>query len=338
MPLTSQITKPCYFAEKELIQHNISLRDKNWFRTGGPARFFAEPTSHEEFQTTLAWARAEKLPVFVLGCGANILISDSGFSGLVIRPQLNTIECLQHQSCSSDTENTTQHALLKAGAGVTIAQLISYSLEHNLLGLEEFSGIPATVGGAVFINLHYYEFVLSNFIVSAEIIEKETGAIKTVDADWLQLGYDQSKLFDGTHYIVSATFKLRRCTDLEAACAQGRRTEIIRHRVKRYPSTNTCGSFFRNFHDHEVTMMSNGKKMIHTAYYLDKLGIKGTLQVGDAMVSWQHANMLVNKGNATSADIINLARIMQQLVFNSFGIMPQSECQLIGFNEYPLLR
>ncbi|MDZ4149981.1 hypothetical protein, partial [Methylicorpusculum sp.] len=82
----------------------------------------------------------------------------------------------------------------------------------------------------------------------------------------------------------------------------------------------------------------NGKKMIHTAYYLDKLGIKGTLQVGDAIVSWQHANMLVNKGNATSADIINLARIMQQLVFNSFGIMPHSECQLIGFNEYPLLR
>ncbi|MDZ4150304.1 FAD-binding protein, partial [Methylicorpusculum sp.] len=207
---------------------------KNWFRTGGPARFFAEPTAHEEFQATLAWARTEKVPVFVLGCGANILISDTGFNGLVIRPQLNTIEYLQHPR-NIDNE----HVLLKAGAGVTIAQLISYSLEQNLLGLEEFSGIPATVGGAVFINLHYYEFALSHFIASAEIIEKETGAIKTVDADWLQLGYDQSKLFDGQHYILSATFKLRRCTDLEAACAQGRRAEIIRHRVKRYPSTNT---------------------------------------------------------------------------------------------------
>ncbi len=316
---------------KELIQHNVSLRDKNWFKTGGPARFFAEPATAQEFKAALLWAHTENLPVFVLGCGANILISDSGFDGLVIRPQLTDILVDQ-------TSVTETHALLKASAGVTIAQLINYSLEHNLLGLEEFSGIPATVGGAVFINLHYYEFTLSDFIVSAEIIEKETGLVKTVSADWLKLGYDQSQLFDGQHYVVSATFKLRHCTDLEAACAKGRRTEIVRHRVKRYPATNTCGSFFRNFHDHEVTMMSNGKKMIHTAYYLDKLGIKGTLQVGDAIVSWQHANMLVNKGNATSADIINLARIIQQLVYNSFGIMPQSECQLIGFSEYPLLK
>ena len=78
--------------------------------------------------------------------------------------------------------------------------------------------------------------------------------------------------------------------------------------------------------------------MIYIAYYLDILGIKGELSVGDALISHQHANMLINKGAATSHDIITLARRMQELVYGKFGIIPQPECQLIGFKEYPLLR
>lgn len=95
-------------------------------------------------------------------------------------------------------------------------------------------------------------------------------------------------------------------------------------------------AFFRNFHDHEVTLVSNGKKMIYVAYYLDKIGVKGQLTAGDAIVSYQHANMLVNKGNATSTDLINLARTMQELVNAQFGVLPQPECRLVGFSEYPL--
>ena len=139
------------------------------------------------------------------------------------------------------------------------------------------------------------------------------------------------------YYLVSATFNLKKLTDLQTAFARGRRQEIIRHRVKRYPATHTCGSFFRNFHDDEVTLTSNGKKMIYVAYYLDNIGVKGNLRVGDAIVSYQHANMLVNCGKATSTDIITLARLMQEKVRDAFGIIPQPECQLIGFNEYPLL-
>ena len=129
------------------------------------------------------------------------------------------------------------------------------------------------------------------------------------------------------HYLLDATFKLKRATDIETSFAQGRRIEIIRHRESRYPRKNTCGSFFRNFLDHEVTLMSNGKKMIYVAYYLDKIGVKGQLLVGDAIVSYQHANMLVNQGSATSTDIINLARTMQEMVKKEFGITPQPECQ-----------
>ena len=140
------------------------------------------------------------------------------------------------------------------------------------------------------------------------------------------------------YFLVYATFKLKKVTELQAAYAKGKSDEMIRHRAKRYPTKGTCGSFFRNFYENEVTLMSAGKKLIYVAYYLDKIGVKGQLSVGDAVVSYQHANMIVNTKNATSADIIKLVRIMQQLVKDAYNIIPQPECLLIGFNQqYPLL-
>ena len=123
----------------------------------------------------------------------------------------------------------------------------------------------------------------------------------------LTFGYDHSELHTQDYYLVSATFKLTRCTQRKRHMRKGVAQKLFVTVSKRYPSTNTCGSFFRNFHDHEVTLISNGKKMIYVAYYLDKIGIKGELTIGDATVSYQHANMLVNRGNATSGDIINLS-------------------------------
>jgi len=310
------------------IQTNASLKDKNWFQTGGEAQFYTEPNNAEQFAQALNFARTNHLEIFVLGKGANILISDEGFKGLVIRPVIKNL-CIQ-----SLDEN---FSLVTAGSGTNFADLINFCLENNLIGLEEFSGIPGTVGGSVYINIHYFEFLLSQFLVKATVIEKETGKIIEVDNDWFNFGYDSSKLFEQKHFLIDATFKLENTTELEAAFAKGRSIEIIRHRVRRYPNKGTCGSFFRNFHDNEVSIESNGKKMIYVAYYLDKVGVKGNLQVGDAIVSYQHANMLVNKGNATSSDIINLVKTMQEMVEKEFNIIPQPECQLIGFSKYPLL-
>lgn len=307
------------------IEQNVSLADKNWFKTGGAARFYCAPTNELEFAQAIHFAQEEKIEVFMLGQGANILISDDGFDGLVIHPHLKDITTERH-------DETTAH--VTAGAGVTFHDLIIYCLDHNMTNLEEFSGIPGSVGGSVYINLHYYEFLLEHFLVHAKIIHHATGEIITVDTNWFKFGYDQSKLQDKTYYLVSATFKLKYANDLQIARAQGRREEIIRHRERRYPTKGTCGSFFRNFHPHEVA--NTEKKLIYVAYYLDKTGIKGELSVGDAIVSHQHANMIVNRGNATSTDIINLVLQMQQKVYDGFGIKPQPECQLVGFKTNPL--
>lgn len=309
-----------------LIKHNVSLHDKNWFQTGGSAQFFAEPRNAQEFAQAIHVMHEHNLPVFILGQGANILVNDKGFNGIVIKPALTDI------SFSVEGEQV----LVTAGAGVPMPTLINFCLDHGIIGLEEFSGIPGTVGGSVYINLHYYEFLLAQFLVHATVIEHDTGAIKTVDNGWFNFGYNSSTLQQRKHYLVDATFALKKATDLETAFARGRQTEIIRHRAKRYPVTHTCGSFFRNFYDHEVTLTSGDKKMIYVAYYLDKIGVKGQLKRGDALVSHQHANMIVNLGSATSQDIIDLARTMQQLVYKQFGIIPQPECQLLGFEQYPL--
>ncbi len=170
------------------------------------------------------------------------------------------------------------------------------------------------------------------------MINKKTGELQTVDAQWFNFGYNDSQLHKKDYFLVNATFKLKQATAEQAAFAQGRKTEIIRHRAHRYPQVRTCGSFFRNFFPEEVTLEIDSKKIIFVAYYLDKIGIKGTLRCGDAIVSPQHANMIVNLQNATSTDIITLAQQMQELVLDQFSILPQPECQLIGFKKYPLLQ
>lgn len=311
------------------IQTNIPLADKNWFGTGGFAKFYCEPTTSQQFQEAIIYATTHNLDIFILGQGANILISDEGFDGLVIRPSLTNIDIISLNNTS---------ALVKAGAGITMPNLIDFCLNNNLIGLEEFSGIPGTVGGSVYINLHYFEFLLAHFLVSAEIIHKKNGSLETVDAQWFNFGYNDSQLHKKDYFLASATFTLKTATNKETAFAQGRKTEIIRHRAHRYPQLRTCGSFFRNFFNHEVTLEIENKKIIFVAYYLDKIGVKGSLRSGGAIVSRQHANMIVNIDNATSADIITLALEMQKLVVNQFNILPQPECQLIGFKNYPLLQ
>lgn len=307
----------------QFIRENVPLADKNWFKTGGAARYYAEPKTAQEFAHAVQFAAQKNLQICMLGDGANALISDDGFDGLVIKPLLT------HCTIVNDT--------ITAGAGVLLPELIAYCLNNHLGGLEEFSGIPGSVGGSVFINVHYFEFLLSQFLINATVIHAQTGEVITVDNTWFNFGYNYSTLHENQYYLVDATFKLKKLTDLETAYAKGRSIEIIRHRTARYPKERTCGSFFRNFHPEEVTLESAGKKMIYVAYYLDRIGVKGALSCGNAIVSYQHANMIVAQPGATTTDIVNLVKLMQEKVRLSFGVVPKPECRLIGFKKYPLL-
>lgn len=306
-----------------IIREYVPLAEKTWFKIGGPARYFCEPTNQQQFQDALTFARTHALEVFVLGQGANILVSDDGFDGLVIHPKATT--------------PTLDGTLVTASAGITMNDLIEFALDHHLTGLEVFSNIPGSIGGSVYINLHYFEYFLSDFVICATVIDKLTGKSMTVDKTWFNFGYDTSTLVDGNYYLLDATFSLQQATPEEVAYARGRRFEITRHRMSRYPKGFTCGSFFRNFHPEEVTIERDGRKMIYVAFYLDQIGVKGTEHVNNAWVSGMHANMLVNMGGATAQDIVTLARTLQEKVKERFGIIPHPECIFVGFKQYPLL-
>lgn len=308
---------------------NVPLAPMTWFRTGGPARFFAEPRDAAAFCHAVNAAQGKGAPLFVLGEGANVLISDDGFDGIVVRPRNAAIQLRPGDD--------TQHTCVTAGAGTHLQDLIDYCLANNLCGLEDFSGIPGTVGGSVYINVHYFEALLSQFLVSARVVAAGTGSIETVDNEWFRFGYDTSRLHERKNYLLDATFRLRTETQADTAYARGRRDEIIRHRMRRYPTERTCGSFFRNFLPDEVPFETNGKKITAVAYYLDRVGVKGELRVGNAAVSHKHANMIVTSEGAASADVAALARRMQELVRDAFGLVPQPECQLVGFERSPLL-
>ena len=312
-------------SEQGLIQENVCLKNKNWFQTGGFARFFAASSTTVDFQQAILFGLKHKLPIYLLGKGANILIADQGVDGLVIQPQLNSIVQLG--------ENSDGTILVRAGAGVSMSDLISWCLERNVVGLEEFSGIPSSVGGAVYINLHYFEYLLEQFLFSAELIDARTGICEQVPVDWFSFGYDYSRLQEKTHYVASATFALKKVDDCQTWYAKGRSVEIIRHRASRYPQTHTCGCFFRNLYEHEVDFEINGKKILSAGYYLDSLGIKGNLSVGGASISSQHANMIINNENATSQNIIDLALKMQWLVKEKYGILLKPECQFLGIDK-----
>ena len=307
------------------IEKNTPLANKNWFKTGGPAKFFCEPQTNEECFQAAEFAKKIGAKTFVLGHGANILISDEGFDGLIIKPHLNNL--------NFDLESQR----VTAGAGISINDLIEKTLKNGLAGLEVFSGIPGTVGGATAMNIHYFESELSDFVVEAEIVELSTGKIFKVDKKWFDFGYGKSALLSGLYMLLQTTFQLKKVSENESAFARGRAHEIIRHRSRRYPPANTCGSFFKNFDtEREVQFIKSNTKVPYVAYYLDQLGIKGALSVGGAAVWHSHANMIVSSQGAKSSDIISLACKMQKLVEKNFGIIPKPECQLIGFKTNPL--
>lgn len=305
----------------------MPLAEKTWFKTGGLARFFCAPTTIDQCRNAIAFAQTNNLPITILGGGANVLIADTGIDGLVLYPK----NCRLFIK-----EDGNDHIALIVGAGVNMDALISFCLHHNIIGLEEFSGIPSSIGGAVYINLHYYQFLLEQFLVSATVMNLTTGAIATVDNSWFNFAYDDSRLHKKEAFLIDATFKLQRATNTQTAFAHGRRLEIMRHRAKRYPTMRTCGSFFRNLHSHETTHEASGKKIIHSAYYLDAVGVRrDQLTIGGAQVSSRHANMIVTCEGARSDDIIKLAQLMQQRVYEQFGVTLQPECQLLGFSQNP---
>ena len=264
------------------------------YQIGGAADYFLEAANPQDLVAALEWANSNKLPFFVFGGGSNLLFDDAGFRGLVIRVAMSDL--------SLDGEK------IRAGAGCKIANLVNAAKEAGLSGLEAWNGLPGTVGGAVFGNAGCFGVETRDMLESAEIFD---GEVRTVGVDFFEYEYRNSKLKrDGGCAVLSAVFKLQKG---DRAVIDAKMKEVAVSRVKKQPAGSSTGSFFKN---------PSAEKP--AGLLIEQCGLKGKM-VGRAQVSEVHANFILNRGGATSADVLGLAAMVAKEVKKKFGVELERE-------------
>lgn len=287
-----------------LIEKDIALRNKNTYHIGGNAAFYSEPRSEDEIIKVLLWASDKSLPIFILGKGSNILISDKGWPGIVI----NVSEFFKEIVWDKD------RAIAQSGA--MLNTLVNQSIEHSLSGMEELIGIPGTVGGAVIMNAGAFSMCIENAIELVKYYDIHEKRIITCKKSEMKFGYRTSILKDKAIVILSATFVFNNDKTFEELVSI--RNSIQSKRKEKQPlEFPNCGSVFKR-------PVNN-----FAGTLIEKCGLKG-LRIGGAEVSLKHANFIVNRGNATAEDVRKLISQIQQNVFEKEGILLEPEVISIG--------
>lgn len=278
------------------------------FGTGGPARLFLEAKSTGQMTKAVAAANRLNLNYLVIGGGSNLLVSDSGYDGLVIKAGIGGLKL------KGDTE-------IACGAGEDLMALVEFAVDNSLSGLEFAAGIWGSVGGAVFGNAGAYGGDISQVLSEATLVDSE-GRVKRVDSEYLRFGYRDSYLKTSGEIVVEACFRLHK---KESSQIRNKVDAILLEREAKFPSDDKCaGCIFKNIPDADA---EHGK--IAAGKLLDAVGAK-SMSVGGARVSERHANIIVNGGSATSKDIRRLADKLKDKVFEKYGIMLQEEVIQIG--------
>lgn len=295
------------------VRHDEVLAPYTTFKIGGPADLFYEAESADDLARALLATREQGVPCFLLGLGANILVGDRGFRGLVIRNRARRIEVLP------------ELARLRAESGAVVhPDLIDTAIAHGLSGLEHYVGIPSTVGGALWQNLHFLSpaparertMFIAEVTHEAEILTA-SGERRTVGVDYFEFGYDQSVLHHRPDVVLAATFQL---TPEEPERMRRIAAENLAWRRERHPPLDTepsAGSIFQKIQG------------IGAGRLIDECGLKGAV-VGGAMVTPRHANILINRGGATAADVRALIAHIQEVVEAKTGYRLQPEISFIG--------
>ena len=284
------------------------------FRIGWPADLYFEATTADELANAVLAARELEVPYFVLGLGANILIGDKGVRGFVIRNTARHFEFHDHGDfCTLWTES-----------GAVVKDLILESVRRGWSGLEHYVGIPSTVGGAVWQNLHFLSpaperertMFIAEVFESCEILSEENER-KTVGADYVRFGYDDSVFHHRRDIVLATTFRLTRG---DPAALHRVMQENLSWRGGKHPWLDwhpSAGSVFK-----KIEGVGAGR-------LIDQCGLKGC-RVGDAQISHIHANIMVNLGRATAHDVRELIAIAQKSVSDKFGVHLEPEIGFIG--------
>jgi UDP-N-acetylmuramate dehydrogenase len=292
------------------VKRNASLSHLTTFRVGGPADWLVETTSSQEIVAVLRVAHRASVPVTLLGGGSNVLVSDAGVRGLVIRPRHGDIQ----QVASG----------VRADAAVTINGLVRWTIVHGAAGLEAWAGTPGTVGGAVFGNAHFGGRLIGDAIVEVQLATL-AGELRAEAASAMDFGYDRSRLQTTGEVLLTATFSVSR-GDPAALRARARESLAFRKRTQPLDSPS-AGCVFQN-PDPKQDSVPSGIPWSAGAL-VDRAGLKNAV-VGGARVSPTHGNFIVNEGTATAADIRRLIERCRISVREKFGVELREEIRYLG--------
>lgn len=278
------------------------LKDYTSFKIGGPCDYFMKPENINEISGILKLCHEASIPVFILGNGSNLLVTDKGYRGAVIHlyTNFNRVEVI---------ENT-----IRAEVGISLAALAGMAARNHLTGLEFASGIPGTLGGAVYMNAGAYGGEMKQVVTEVVAVSRE-GEVKTFSADELEFGYRHSKLQDTNYIALDVTMVLE---DGEKSAIKDMMKDLNSRRKEKQPlEYPSAGSTFKR----------------PEGYYAGKLimdsGLSG-YRIGDAMVSDKHCGFVINAGDATFNDVYQLIQYIQKEVLQKYGVELEREVKIIG--------
>ena len=272
------------------------------FRIGGPADYFLLPSSSEEVKGILEICKEESLQYFILGNGSNLLVSDEGYRGVIIQ---------LYRNYGGLTVEGTE---IRAGAGVLLSQIAAAARNESLTGFEFAGGIPGTLGGAVVMNAGAYGGELKDVLKEAVVMDRE-GNIFTVPVEKLAMGYRTSLVKTAGYLVLEVVISLKKGSQEEIRDTM---KDLADRRISKQPlEYPSAGSTFKR----------------PEGYFAGKLimdaGLRG-YQVGGAQVSEKHCGFVINKGNATAADVCRLMADVQAKVQEQFGVTLEPEVKFLG--------
>lgn len=286
----------------ERIKIDEPMKLHTTFQVGGPADYFVSPHSEEEIRILLKKAKDYEIPVFIVGNGSNLLVSDKGYRGMIV------------QIGKEYSDVTVEGEIVSAKAGASLAKIARTAYENGLGGFEFAAGIPGTLGGAVSMNAGAYGGEIKDVIIDARVLTKD-GEILTVRADELELAYRSSIITKKDYIVLGARFSFKPKDRQEI---KARMDELALARKTKQPlEFPSAGSTFKR----------------PEGYFAGKLimdaGLRG-FQVGGARVSDKHCGFVINAGDATAADIYSLILQVQEKVQRKFNVTLQPEVKMIG--------
>ena len=289
---------------KDLIKTNEQMKNHTSFKIGGPAEIYIKITSIEELQKVLEFAKRENIKITILGNGSNVLVSDKGIKGIVIKTNLKDINI--ENKDSKNVEVTVSDA-------VPIGFLAQRFLKEEITGFEELSGIPGTIGGAILMNAGAHGKEIKDIVTEVTAMDYN-GKIFNFTNEEAEFTYRHSKFSNGEYIILQAKMLLQKGSKEEI---KAKMDEYAQYRKEKQPiEYPSAGSTFKR-----------GTDFI-TAKLIDEAGLKG-YSIGGAKVSEKHAGFIINTGDATAKDVLDLARYVTDKVFEKFGKKIEFEIKIL---------